>query len=62
MGTVLELCTRLYGRAPRAYALALPGYEFEVNADLSPGAAANLADACDALIGLLSDRRDDAPQ
>lgn len=62
MGTVLELCARLYGRAPRAYALALPGYEFEVNADLSPGAAANLADACDALIGLLSDRRDDAPQ
>jgi hydrogenase maturation protease len=45
MGTVLELCARLYGRAPRAYALALPAYEFEVNAELSPGAAENLARA-----------------
>jgi len=53
MGTVLELCVRLYGRAPRAYALALPAYEFEVNAELSPPAAVNLARTCDALLSLL---------
>jgi hydrogenase maturation protease len=53
MGTVLELCERLYGRAPRAYALALPAYEFDVNAALSPRAAVNLARACDALLSLL---------
>lgn len=62
MGTVLELCARLYGRAPRAYALALPAYEFEVNAELSPGAAANLAGTCDALSGLLSHPHDDTRQ
>jgi hydrogenase maturation protease len=59
MGTVLELCARLYGRAPRAYALALPAYEFEVNAELSPRAAANLAGTCDALSGLVSHLRGD---
>ncbi len=53
MGTVLELCARLYGRAPRAYALALPAYEFEVNADLSPRAAENLARASADLLSLL---------
>jgi len=62
MGTVLELCARLYGRAPRAYALALPAYEFEVNAALSPRAAANLAGTCDALSSLLSHPRDDPQQ
>ena len=59
MGTVLDLCVRLYGRAPRAYALALPAYEFEVNAELSPRAAANLADACDALTRLVCHPRAD---
>lgn len=53
MGTVLELCARLYGRAPQAYALAIPGYQFEVNAALSSRAAANLTQACDALRHLL---------
>ncbi|MGE0461650.1 MAG: hydrogenase maturation protease [Vicinamibacterales bacterium] len=42
MGSVLALCGTLYGRAPRAFALAIPGYEFEVNASLSPGAESNL--------------------
>lgn len=53
MGTLVELCRRLYGHAPRAYAMALPAYQFEVNADLSPLAAAHLAVACDALRGAL---------
>lgn len=42
LGALVTLCTRLYGRAPRAYALALPGFCFDVNAGLSPRAAANL--------------------
>jgi hydrogenase maturation protease len=45
MGSLLALCARLYGRAPRAYALAIPGHAFEVNAELSTNAAANLAHA-----------------
>jgi hydrogenase maturation protease len=61
MGTVLELCARLYGRAPRAYALALPAYEFEVNAELSPRAVVNLASACDALRCLLESATGPAP-
>jgi len=47
---------------PRAYALALPAYEFEVNAELSPGAAANLAGGCDALRSLVSHPRGDTQQ
>lgn len=61
MGTVLDLCARLYGRAPRAYALAVPAYEFEVNAELSPRAAANLTAACDALVRLASLSHPDVP-
>jgi hydrogenase maturation protease len=53
LGTVLALCGRLYGRVPRAYALAVPAYEFEVNAPLSPRAAVNLTHACDALLALI---------
>jgi len=45
MGSLLALCTRLYGRAPRAYAMALPAYSFEVNAELSEGARGNLEQA-----------------
>lgn len=52
-GALLTLCRRLYGRAPRAFALAIPAYAFDVNAALSPRAAANLdaafADLCSAL-------------
>jgi hypothetical protein len=43
MGSLLALCHRLYGRAPAAYALALPAFGFDVNAELSPGAAQGLA-------------------
>jgi hydrogenase maturation protease len=53
MGTVLELCGRLYGHAPRAFALALPAYAFDVNAELSPRAAENLAQTCADLLRLL---------
>ena len=45
MGSLLALCARLYGRAPQAFVLALPGYGFEVNADLSDRAAENLSQA-----------------
>jgi len=47
MGSLLALCLRLYGRAPRAFALALPGYAFEVNAELSPLASEHLQQAID---------------
>jgi hydrogenase maturation protease len=47
MGSLLALCQRLYGRAPRAFALALPGYGFEVNAELSALADENLRHAID---------------
>lgn len=42
MGSLLALCHRLYGRAPQAYALALPAFGFEVNAELSLDAARGL--------------------
>lgn len=42
IGSLLALCARLYGRAPRAYTLAIPGYAFEVNATLSGPAQENL--------------------
>lgn len=53
MGSLLALCARLYGKAPRAYAMALPGYAFDVNAELSPGARENLDRAIDDLLPLL---------
>lgn len=55
-GTVLQLCERLYGRAPRAYALAIPAYAFEINAGLSPRAAAHLARACADVTAMLAHR------
>ena len=53
MGSLLALCGRLYGKAPRAFALALPGYAFEVNAELSPQASENLDHARRDLLQLL---------
>ena len=53
MGSLLALCERLYGTAPRAYALAIPAYEFEVNAALSPRASARLGRAAADLIATL---------
>lgn len=57
MESLLALCARLYGAAPRAHVMALPGYEFEVNAELSPRAAGNLDRAVDALLPMLTGGR-----
>jgi hydrogenase maturation protease len=63
MGSLLALCTRLYDRSPVAFALALPGYSFEVNADLSERAEENLnralADVRELLTGAAQEN--DAP-
>lgn len=56
-GALLTLCRRLYGCAPDAYALAIPAYAFEVNADLSPLAAENLDAACADLSAALATRQ-----
>lgn len=45
MGSLLALCHRLYGRAPVAYALALPAFGFEVNAEPSARAGEGLEQA-----------------
>jgi hydrogenase maturation protease len=39
---VLALCAELYDRCPRAYLLALPGYEWEISEALSAPARHNL--------------------
>lgn len=57
IGSLLALCARLYGRAPRAYALAIPGHAFEINAGLSPEAGANLQQALRDFRAALSGRR-----
>lgn len=62
MGSVLALCRRLYGRAPRAFALAIPGYGFEPNASLSPGAEANLRRALEDLRAALAAVTRSAPR
>jgi len=42
---VLSLCEELYGKTPRAYLLAVPGYEWEIAEHLSPQADLNLDQA-----------------
>jgi hydrogenase maturation protease len=42
MGSLLALCLRLYGQAPSAFALAIPAHGFDINAVLTPQAAACL--------------------
>ena len=42
MGSVLALCQRLYGGSPAACVMAIPGYAFDVNADLSGRAMSHL--------------------
>ena len=49
-GTVLALCEELYGRRPRAYTLAIPGYAWELREGLSAKAEENLAAATDFLV------------
>ena len=41
-GSVLALCERLYGTSPAACVMAIPGYTFEVNADISWRAESHL--------------------
>lgn len=48
---VLSLCAELYGRRPRAFLLALPGYEWELREELSALAQRNLEQTCRALLG-----------
>jgi hydrogenase maturation protease len=43
--SVVSLCARLYGAAPAVYMLAIPGYGFEVNGDLTDRAAAHMEQA-----------------
>ena len=45
MGSLLALCASLYGRAPRGVALAIPGYDFEINAAVSVRAREHLEQA-----------------
>jgi hydrogenase maturation protease len=52
-GAVLALCADLYGKKPRAFLCALPGYSWEVNEELSPGALTNLEGAYRSLSGAL---------
>jgi len=40
--SVLALAEELYGRAPKAYVLAIRGYAWDIGEDLSPQASANL--------------------
>ena len=47
--SVLALCHELYGSAPRAYMLAIRGYEWDMGEGLSEGARANLKRAVDVL-------------
>lgn len=47
---VLSLCDELYGRRPRAFLLALPGYEWELREELSALAQRNLEQTCQALL------------
>jgi hydrogenase maturation protease len=44
-GGVLALCEELYGKRPRAYLMAMPGYEWDVSEELSQGASSNLEQA-----------------
>lgn len=47
---VLALCAELYDRRPRAFLLALPGYEWELSEQLSALAQRNLEQTCQALL------------
>ncbi len=50
---VLALCHELYGRVPKAYVLAVRGYDWEIGEGLSEGAERNLAAALTLLKELL---------
>lgn len=52
---VLALCAELYGRRPRAFLLALPGYEWELREELSARGQLNLEQTCRDLLAGASD-------
>jgi hydrogenase maturation protease len=54
--SVLALCHELFGRAPRAYLLAVRGYDWEMGEGLSERARANLARATKVLRRFLKER------
>lgn len=48
---VLAVCAQLYGRRPRAFLLAVPGYEWGISEELSALAGRNLEQTWQALLG-----------
>jgi hydrogenase maturation protease len=50
---VLALCEELYGRRPKAWTLAIRGYEWHIDEGLSPRAEINLSSALAFLLGRL---------
>ena len=52
-GGIVALCNELYDAHPKAYMLAIRGYEWEVNEPLSARARTNLDKAAQFLIGAL---------
>jgi len=51
--SVLALCHELFGRGPRAYVLAVRGYDWEMGEGLSERGLANLARAAEILRAFL---------
>jgi len=54
--SVLALCHELYGRAPRAYTLAIRGFEWDMGEGLSERGRANLVRAADILRRFLDEQ------
>jgi hydrogenase maturation protease len=54
--SVLALAEELYGRAPKAFVLAMRGYAWDIGEGLSPQAAANLDEAFALLLDFLRNR------
>ncbi|KAF0129642.1 MAG: hydrogenase maturation protease [Bacteroidetes bacterium] len=50
---VIDLCTKMYGKAPNAYLLHIKGYEWDFREELTPGAQTNLSLAFEFLCDFL---------
>jgi len=50
---VIDLCTKMYGKAPEAYLLHIKGYEWDFREELTPGAQTNLSLAFEFLCDFL---------
>ncbi len=55
--SVLSICEELYGQRPRAFLLAIPGYEWGISEDMSHSAGVHLDDAFISVSVLLEGRR-----